>query len=480
MHVPKGDILHRFRRDVQNGELPAVSWIVAPQHFSDHPDSPWFGAWYLAEIIDILTRNPAVWKKTIFILCYDENDGYFDHVPPFVPPHPDRPESGRTSPGLDTTLEFVTAEQEEAHRATWPRDAIHVGPVGLGYRVPLVIASPWSRGGYVCSQVFDHTSIVQFLEKFISHKTGRSFVEPNLGAWRRTVCGDLTSVFRPAGDGSGASPAAPDRLEFMKSIDQARFRPEPRKPQPLDPSQIVSARDNPLGSPLRPRQEPGTRPSCSLPYELSVHGGLSADRRKFVIRFAAGRELFGERAAGAPFHVYSPAAIRVPASDPPERQPGRTWAYAVEAGDAITDEWTLDDFEGGAYHLRVHGPNGFFREFRGDSADPRIEFAVGIEWRGRSPTNRLLFRAINHDPARVHTVTIEEISYGQRSQTLIVAGADSRDRSGAFTLDLESTMGWYDLRVRVAQAPAFEQRFAGRLETGRHGTSDPAIGRSPA
>lgn len=53
-----------------------------------HPGSAWYGAWYLAEVVDILTRNPDVRKKTIFVLCYDENDGYFDHVPPFVAPDP--------------------------------------------------------------------------------------------------------------------------------------------------------------------------------------------------------------------------------------------------------------------------------------------------------------------------------------------------------------------------------------------------------
>ena len=55
-------------------------------------------------MLDILTKNPEVWKKTVFILCYDENDGYFDHVPPFVAPHPSRPETGRASSGLDTTV----------------------------------------------------------------------------------------------------------------------------------------------------------------------------------------------------------------------------------------------------------------------------------------------------------------------------------------------------------------------------------------
>src|SRR5262249_11930283 len=153
--APKGDIFHQFRKDVQSGQLPTVSWLVAPENFSDHPSAPWYGAWYVSETLDILTQNPEVWKKTILILCYDENDGYFDHVPPFVAPHPTKPETGKVSPGIDLAVEHVWPAQEGLRG--------HVGPIGLGYRVPLVIASPWTRGGYVCSQVFDHTSIVQFL-----------------------------------------------------------------------------------------------------------------------------------------------------------------------------------------------------------------------------------------------------------------------------------------------------------------------------
>ncbi len=88
MKVTKGDILYQFREDVNNGKLPMVSWVVPPAKFSDHPSSPWYGAWYISEVLDILTKDPKVWKKTVLIITYDENDGYFDHVPPFVAPHP--------------------------------------------------------------------------------------------------------------------------------------------------------------------------------------------------------------------------------------------------------------------------------------------------------------------------------------------------------------------------------------------------------
>ena len=80
MKVPAGDILHQFRQDVDKGDLPTISWVIGPENFSDHPGAPWYGAWYVSEVLDILTSKPEVWKKTIFILCYDENDGYFDHA----------------------------------------------------------------------------------------------------------------------------------------------------------------------------------------------------------------------------------------------------------------------------------------------------------------------------------------------------------------------------------------------------------------
>src|SRR5690606_15980320 len=140
-------------------------------------------------------------KKTIFILNYDENDGYFDHVPPFVAPKPGDEGTGKVSPDLDCLNEYVTKEQEldygiEEQYAT-------EGPVGLGYRVPMIVASPWSKGGWVNSELFDITSTLQFMEHFISKKFGVDIVEENISSWRRAITGDLTSVFRPYQSGQG-------------------------------------------------------------------------------------------------------------------------------------------------------------------------------------------------------------------------------------------------------------------------------------
>src|SRR5882724_6696535 len=219
MVIPKADPLHRFRKDVDNGTLPAVSWLVASERFSDHPGSPWYGAWYVAETLNILTKNPKLWRKTIFILTYDENDGYFDHVPPFVAPEPGNPESGKTSPGIDASVEYLPLEQDLKRR---PAREARGGPVGLGFRVPLVVASPWSRGGYVCSQVFDHTSVLQLLERVVSHRSGKEIRETNISAWRRTVCGDLTAAFRPFQGGPG-SVHFPSRDSFFEQVHAAQF-----------------------------------------------------------------------------------------------------------------------------------------------------------------------------------------------------------------------------------------------------------------
>ena len=138
---------------------PSPGWL--PPTILRSSRSPWYGAWYVAETLNILTKNPEVWSKTIFILTYDENDGYFDHVPPFVAPEPGNPESGKTPPA-SMPPRISAARSGSARRSPEgsPRRS-----VGLGFRVPLMVASPWSRGGYVCSQVFDHTSVLHLLER---------------------------------------------------------------------------------------------------------------------------------------------------------------------------------------------------------------------------------------------------------------------------------------------------------------------------
>ncbi|NMM91763.1 phospholipase C, phosphocholine-specific, partial [Rhodococcus sp. SRB_17] len=156
-----GTLAAEFRKDVESGTLPQVSYLVPSEVDSEHPSgsSPAASATLLYQVLDAIASDPALWAKTAVIVNFDENDGFFDHVPPPRPP-------------LSVGSEWVGGQ-----------------PLGLGPRVPMTIISPWTVGGFVCSQVFDHTSVNQFLEKRFG------ITQPEIDPWRRTVSGDLTSAF---------------------------------------------------------------------------------------------------------------------------------------------------------------------------------------------------------------------------------------------------------------------------------------------
>ncbi len=164
----------QFEYDATHDRLPAVSWLVPTSYQSEHPDyTPAAGADFVASKISAIAANPDVWAKTVFILNYDENDGLFDHVPPPVAP-------------AGTAGEYI--------------DGV---PIGAGFRVPCIIVSPWTTGGWVASETFDHTSVLRFLEAL----TGVTI--PNITAWRRSAFGDLTSAFGFPARG-GYLPRLPD------------------------------------------------------------------------------------------------------------------------------------------------------------------------------------------------------------------------------------------------------------------------------
>ena len=461
--IPKGDVLHQFRKDVESGQLPAVSWLVAPENFSDHPSSAWYGAWYISEVMDILTKNPEVWKKTIFILTYDENDGYFDHVPPFVAPHPAKKETGLTSKNIHTGVDYVSnADQQSV------KDHVRESSIGLGYRVPLVIASPWSRGGWVNSEVFDHTSSIQFLEKFLSHKFGKKIEEPNISDWRRTVCGDLSSVFRPYNNEKINNPDFPDRDEFIESIHKAQFKNPPSNYKRLSKKEIEQINKAPHSSPFMAVQEQGIRSSCALPYELYADGMLSDDKKTFEITIKAGNEFFGESSASSPFHVYAPGKYN--------DEVVRTWAYAVAAGDELKDSWPINDFENGHYYLRVYGPNGFFREFMGSETDGAIDVMMQYDRNDKQPTGKIVVRITNKEK-KPQLVSIPDNAYHTGTKQQSVGGKGSGDSSVIVLLDTSKSFGWYDFSLRIKGNSSFERRYAGRVETGFASKTDPLMGR---
>ena len=153
----------QFEYDALHDQLPTVSWVIPTSYQSEHPDFlPAAGADFIASKLDAIAANPSVWEKTVFVLVYDENDGLFDHVTP--------PTAPAGTPG-----EWITVDGTP-------------NPIGLGFRVPCIVASPWTVGGYVSHTTFDHTSVIQLLE------TVTGVANPNISAWRRSTAGNLASV----------------------------------------------------------------------------------------------------------------------------------------------------------------------------------------------------------------------------------------------------------------------------------------------
>ncbi len=185
-----------FIADVAAGTLPQVSWIHGPIVQCEHPaTAPQWGENLVQTVLDTLTSNPEVWAHTLFILNYDENGGFFDHVAPPTPP-----------PG--TPGEYLTVSPLPADA-----DAV-VGPVGLGFRVPCLLMSPFTRGGYVASEVFDHTSTLRLLETLFGVPV------PNVSAWRRGVVGDMTSALALGRPADPSVPALPDASLVEPLVDE--------------------------------------------------------------------------------------------------------------------------------------------------------------------------------------------------------------------------------------------------------------------
>ncbi len=460
MMVPKGDILYQFRKDVKKGRLPTVSWLTAPENFSDHPTSPWYGAWYVSEVIDILTSNPEVWKKTIFILIYDENDGYFDHAPAFVAADPMRPETGGASAGIDTGLEYAY-EKDELAQGVADMDA-RTGPIGLGFRVPMIVASPWSRGGWVNSQLFDHTSTLMFLERFVQAKYGKSVREDNISMWRRAIVGDLISVFRPY-DPKGSKLHFLSRNKYVVSIEEARHKEIPSNYRKLTNEQIDQINRMPMHSDFTAHQEKGIRPACALPYELYADGNLTEDGTNWELRLAAGNQLHGSVSAGAPFNVY----LR----NLKDGKDLQVATFAVKSGDTLIRQFPLDLFGGEEYLIEVHGPNGFYRAFIGRVASqPAVKIHSTYERNASGLTGNVQVNLDNVSGRSVF-VTIADHAYGATAvRKELLPGEDT-----VVILPLRSSNGWYDVTIKADGWDA-EARYAGHVDTGTPSISDPLMG----
>ncbi|MGW8766137.1 phosphocholine-specific phospholipase C [Streptomyces sp. NPDC055815] len=398
----------KLRADVQAGTLPQISWIAAPEAFSEHANWPAnYGAWYIAQVLDALTSNPDVWARTALFITYDENDGFFDHVvPPYAP--------GSASQGLSTAptaLDYFGG-----------KTGYVAGPYGLGPRVPMIVVSPWSKGGYTCSETFDHTSVIRFMESRFGVR------EPNISPWRRAICGDLTSAF-----------------DFTRTDAQPAALPPTAGYYPPDKNRHPDFLATAPAVGTMPRQEPGGKPTRPLKYAPYVDGAADVTAGTYRLTFSGGP------AAGAQFYVTSANRTDAP------------WTYTAEANKSITDTWNTK-YSKSLTDLTVHGPNGFLRRFRspGKTAVPEVSA------RHNASTGALDLTFTNAGTSTTVTVTD---AYGGSPTTLSVA------KGATVTHTVTRTAGhrWYDVTITTPSNADYLRRLAGHIETGTSDVSDPGI-----
>lgn len=391
-----------FTLDVEADRLPAVSWIVASTAESEHPDkAPNAGAALLGRILAALRANPAVWQKTALLYSMDENGGFFDHVPPPLPP------------------------------ADEPGEWLDGKPLGLGPRVPTIVISPWSTGGRVCAEVFDHTSLLRLLETF----TG--VAEPNIGPWRRRIAGDLSSVF----DFNTAPAPFPADLP-----DAAALAAQSVESCATQPDAVPDANE-------RPKQETASRTLLPLPYRPAADASLAAHAGPLDLRLRND----GTRAMPLSIHPYVPAAA----------------PRCVELGAGAEDLVSLGHDPTGRHDVAIHGVNHFHRRFIGRAGDPlqATLFADGT---------LALLQVRNTGTAPI-VATVADVYAAERHRIELAAGAVR-----SYVPRLKGR--WYEFAVLLGDEPAtrFLRLYAGHLEGAPDQTlplepaRDPALDPPPA
>ena len=407
-----------FRNDVQSGNLPQVSWIEAPAGYTEHPDWPVnYGAWYISQVFNILVSNPDVFSKTVLIVHYDEGDGSFDHITSPTPP----PGAGFGASTVSIENEIVTGDGEPPNTPS--------GPIGLSTRVPFLAISPWTKGGFVNSQVFDHSSLIQFIEKRFE------VFEPNISPWRRAVVGDLTSIFNFENPNRGQV-KLPSTSAFLPSIAELAGGSVDDVIPTID-TVIIGV----------PQQEKGIRPARALPYELNVHATVNSGDSTVTQKFTntGGATVVFQVRSGNPADVV------------------RT--YTVEPGKQLSDTWNVAS----SYDLSVYGPNGFLRSFKGSIGSGAAVLDVvptyGTQGRGAIA---LAITNVTDAPAEISLLDAYTGKTIMRS-----LGPQQTFEEG---LPLDEFGGWYDLSVTVSGDASVKYQLAGHVETGKESISDPALG----
>jgi phospholipase C len=385
-------VLAPFIADATAGTLPQVSWIVAPYEYSEHPAaSPSYGAHYVRTVLEALMGNQELWNSTALFVTYDEHDGYFDHV---VPPAPDASQQNEFIDGL---------------------------PIGFGPRVPMIIASPWTRGGYVDSSTYNHTSMLQFLETWTGVRA-RTITDG-----RRSIAGDLTAAFDFAHP-DFSIPDLPDTVPLITQSDEEENFPPVTTP--------------PEGSQAFPVQESGSRPHRPGIRQPQADAVVHRDSGQVVATMSV------QGKVGVSLAVY-----------PDRYLPAAPAPFTVVKGSDQAYTWDTIP-TAGKYAFTVHGPDGFLASFAG------AVVPVGDD-AGKVPTVAATLVAqpaavvrltLGNDGQKQVTFTLTPNDYAGQQQTVPVTAGHPQTVDWPADAD-----GYYDVTVTADTGDGFTRRYAGRI-----------------
>ena len=420
-------LIDELDKDMTEGTLPAVSYLIAPTHLSEHASHhPAAGEDFTAKILNVLQKHPDVYAKSVFILNYDEGGQFYDHHWSPTPPIDDVAGDGS---GGQATMGVVGEINTEV-KTDVP------APIGLGFRVPLLVISPWSRGNIVVSEVLDHTSVIQFLEiKF-------KFSCPNISPWRRSITGDLMSFFDFESPADYSWPDLPDTSDYRKEAIEDCLLPYPEVP----------------AEQTYPVQEPGTRISRALDYIFVIRDKI-IDGELII-------EIENQGGNGAPFTLFNILDLE---SNRAALQ------YAVDGGEAIVQKLSI---KSGEYHYLLLGPNGFTREFRAN--DQLIEFNTELSYEIASDSVAL--KIDNNSPDEMSFILCRN-EYAAYYTAEFSATIPSME-SAVYELNIAGGGRWYDFELRRAascdeasvEKMVHTRRYAGHMENGVDSISDPVMG----
>lgn len=420
-------LIETFRKDLADGTLPAVSWLIAPTRKSEHASNhPCAGEDFTARILKALQEHPKMYAKSVFVLNYDEGGQFYDHA--WAPTPPVDAAAGYSS---------VTVEGEVNSEVF----TTEPNPIGLGFRVPMLLISPWTRGNKVYSAVMDHTSVIQLIEQRFNVQC------ENISPWRRMVTDDITHAF-DFENPDYSWPELPDTSKYVIDGDiECKNLPAP----------IIPAEQH------MPKQEEGTRLARPLPYEFSVSSEVVADASSKKAQLVVKITNSGE--GGAAFILYDLAHIA--------NQAPRQFALAAKSAEYVdkVDVTSTD----GSYHFALFGPNGFLREFRGSafstqgSACPSVDAKIQYS----SSTDEVIVSLSNAGVAAT-TVQVEDKTYGliQAQQVAVPVSQTVEIR-----VSTKASSNWYDFVASVEGECSMYRRFMGHMENGKETTSDPAMGK---